>query len=222
MPMIPDLPLLRSIPAACHAISWSLAACLVVGPAASAAPATPAGKSAGTWKARPVALADTDGSSNAADGDEARSAPGNSAPAPSAGSGATAATKAAEPSLPRHAGRVEEKRAVDAIDVKTTLDEILARTLPPRSDRPGDWEAGLEPLHRCGEPRWIEPCIPPPPCHPALPPHPGDLVGVPGEPTCGPIYGGPCCPRTGSHDDGPAPRLHRLHDRLFDAFYRTK
>ena len=47
-------------------------------------------------------------------------------------------------------------------------------------------------------------------------------TGVAGDPTDGPIYGGPCCPRTGSRDDGPWPHLHRVHDRLFDAFYRTK
>lgn len=116
----------------------------------------------------------------------------------------------------------EEKAAIDGVTTKTSIDEILARTLPLRSDRAGDWLAGAEPLHHCGEPRWIEPCIPLPPCHPSHPPHPYDLVGVAGDPTCGPIYRGPCCPRTGTHDDGPLPRLHRVNDRLFDAFYRTK
>jgi hypothetical protein len=115
-----------------------------------------------------------------------------------------------------------EKAAIDAVTAKTSIDEILARTLPPRSDRAGDWLAGSEPLHQCGEPRWIEPCIPLPPCHPSHPPHPYDLVGVVGDPTCGPIYRGPCSPRTGTHDDGPHPRLHRVNDRFFDAFYKTK
>ena len=115
-----------------------------------------------------------------------------------------------------------EKAAVDGVTTKTSVDELLARALPRRSDRPGDWTAGAEPLHQCGEPRWIEPCIPLPPCHPSHPPHPYDLVGVAGDPTCGPIYRGPCCPRTGSHDDGPHPRLDRVSDRFFDAFYRTK
>lgn len=115
-----------------------------------------------------------------------------------------------------------EKAAVDKVTAATTIDEILAWTLPPRSDRPRDWLAGAEPLHRCGEPRWIEPCIPPPPCHPSFPPAPWDLLGAIGDPTCGPIYAGPCCPRTGSHDGGPLPALHRLHDRFFDAFYRSK
>jgi hypothetical protein len=115
-----------------------------------------------------------------------------------------------------------EKSVLDGVGVKTTIDEILALTLPPRSDRAGDWQAGIEPLHRCGDPRWIEPCIPLPPCHPAFPPHPYDLVGVVGDPTCGPIYRGPCCPRSGTHDDGPWPRVHGAYDRLFDAFYRTK
>jgi NADH:ubiquinone oxidoreductase subunit K len=47
-------------------------------------------------------------------------------------------------------------------------------------------------------------------------------VGVEGVPSCGPIYGGPCEPRTGTHDDGPHPHLHRLHDRLFDWFYAPR
>jgi hypothetical protein len=115
-----------------------------------------------------------------------------------------------------------EKAAIDRVSSKTTIDEILTGALPRRTDRAGDWLAGAEPLHRCGEPRWIEPCIPLPPCHPSHPPHPYDLVGVAGEPTCGPIYRGPCCPRTGTHDAGPLPRVHRVHDRLFDAFYQTK
>ncbi len=115
-----------------------------------------------------------------------------------------------------------EKAAIDGVTTKTSIDEILARALPLRSDRAGDWLAGSEPLHQCGEPRWIEPCIPLPPCHPSHPPHPYDLVGVAGDPTCGPIYRGPCCPRTGTHDDGPLPRLHWVNDRLFDAFYQAK
>jgi hypothetical protein len=117
---------------------------------------------------------------------------------------------------------VAEKAALDKVGTKTTIEEILARALPPRSDRAVDWQAGLEPLHRCGEPRWIEPCIPLPPCHPALPPHPYDLIGVVGDPTCGPIYRGPCCPRSGTHANGPWPRVHGVYDRLFDAFYLTK
>jgi hypothetical protein len=98
----------------------------------------------------------------------------------------------------------------------------LEAMLPPRTDSPADWQAGLEPLHFCGEPRLLSPCIPPPPCHPSRPPRPLDLVGVRGAPTCGPIYGGPCSPRTGTHDAGPLPRVHRLHDRGFDWFYRTR
>jgi hypothetical protein len=98
----------------------------------------------------------------------------------------------------------------------------LASLLPPRTDSPWDWQAGLEPLHACGDPRWLSPCIPPPPCHPACPPQPFDLIGVDGMPTRGPRYRGPCCPRTGTHDDGPFPCMHRLHDRAFDWFYRPK
>jgi hypothetical protein len=98
----------------------------------------------------------------------------------------------------------------------------IASMLPPRSDSAYDWQAGLEPLHQGGEPRWLRPCIPPPPCHPSCPPQPLDLLGVDGIPTRGPRYRGPCCPRTGTHDDGPLPLLHRLHDRAFDHFYRSK
>lgn len=98
----------------------------------------------------------------------------------------------------------------------------LASILPPRTDSPADWYAGVEPLHNCGEPRLLPPCVPPPPCHPSFPPEPYDLVGVDGMPTSGPRYRGPCCPRTGTHDNGSLPRVHRLHDRAFDWFYRTK
>jgi hypothetical protein len=103
-----------------------------------------------------------------------------------------------------------------------SAEQILARLTRPRTDSWADWVAPLEPLHYCGEPRALAPCVPPPPCHPSQPPAPYDLVGVRGEPTCGPIYGGPCAPRTGTHDDGPHPRLHRAHDRFFDWFYMWK
>jgi hypothetical protein len=108
-----------------------------------------------------------------------------------------------------------EKTGADA-------DAMLRKMLPPRSDSWADWSSGTEPLHFCGEPRWLPPCVPPPPCHPSLPPQPYDLVGVRGTPTDGPIYRGPCQPRTGTHDDCPHPHLHRLHDRLFDVFYMWK
>jgi hypothetical protein len=101
-------------------------------------------------------------------------------------------------------------------------DKILAKMLKPRSDSWADWTAPLEPLHWCGEPRALPPCVPPPPCHPSMPPAPYDLVGVPGVPSGGPIYGGPCAPRTGTHDDCPYPHLHRLYDRFFDCFYMWK
>jgi hypothetical protein len=100
--------------------------------------------------------------------------------------------------------------------------KVLAKTLKPRSDTWADWYAPLEPLHRCGEPRALPPCVPPPPCHPSAPPAPYDLVGVQGVPSGGPIYEGPCQPRTGTHDHCPHPHVHRLSDRFFDAFYRWK
>ena len=108
-----------------------------------------------------------------------------------------------------------EKTGADA-------EKVLQKMLKPRSDSWADWSAGTEPLHFCGEPRWLPPCVPPPPCHPSLPPRPYDLVGVRGEPTDGPIYRGPCQPRTGTHDDCPHPYWYRLHDRLFDWFYMWK
>ena len=94
--------------------------------------------------------------------------------------------------------------------------------LPPRTDSLTDGYAPLEPLHRCGEPRLLPTCVPPAPCHPSEPPCPLDLVGVRGEPTRGPIYRGPCCPRTGTHDAGPLPRIHRAHDRMVDWFYAPR
>ena len=111
---------------------------------------------------------------------------------------------------------------VDPATTGPAAERILADLVPPRSDSPADWIAPLEPLHDCGEPRVLPPCVPPPPCHPALPPQPWDLVGVHGMPTCGPRYAGPCAPRTGTHDDGRFPWLHRVPDRLFDRFYRSR
>lgn len=111
------------------------------------------------------------------------------------------------------------------IDPATTgidAERNLATMLPPRNDSPRDWHAPLEPLHDCGEPRALPPCLPPPPCHPAAPPVPYDLVGVSGVPSCGPIYRGPCAPRSAATHDGPFRWLHALHDRLFDLFYRSR
>jgi len=112
--------------------------------------------------------------------------------------------------------------SVGADDSGVDPTRSMADMLPPRTDSPHDWYAGLEPLHQCGEPRWLPPCIPPPPCHPSCPPQPFDLIGVDGMPTRGPRYRGPCCPRTGTYDDHPFPCMHRLHDRAFDWFYRPK
>ncbi len=112
--------------------------------------------------------------------------------------------------------------AIDPAVTGRDAEAVMAKMLPARTDQPSDWQAGLEPLHYCGEPRLLPPCVPPPPCHPAAPPQPYDLIGVPGMPTRGPRYRGPCCPKTGTHDDGPLPHVHRLHNRVFDWFYRTK
>jgi len=111
---------------------------------------------------------------------------------------------------------------IDPAKTGKDAEVILASLLPSRSDTPSDWFAPIECLHAPGEPRALPPCVPGPPCHPSLPPHPYDLVGMRGEPSCGPIYGGPCAPRTGSHDHCPHPHLHRLCDRFFDCFYSPK
>jgi hypothetical protein len=47
-------------------------------------------------------------------------------------------------------------------------------------------------------------------------------VGVAGWPSCGPIYRGPCEPRTGTPHHGMFAWYHRLHDRFFDHFYKWK
>lgn len=112
--------------------------------------------------------------------------------------------------------------AINAKEPPTPDRARLEAMLPQRTDSPADWQAGVEPLHSCGEPRLLPPCVPPPPCHPAYPPRPFDLIGVAGMPTRGPIYRGPCQPKTGTHDCGPLPRVHRVHDRAFDWFYRAK
>lgn len=141
------------------------------------------------------------------------------------------ATTAVEPSSTPAAARSaadtipDPLKGTQQIDPATTgvdAEKVLQRMLPPRSDAPADWNAGIEPLHDCGEPRLLTPCVPPPPCHPSQPPRPYDLVGVRGMPTCGPRYRGPCDPRTGSHDNAHLPRVHRWHDRLFDWFYTAK
>ncbi|MFO0190713.1 MAG: hypothetical protein ACK54F_05620, partial [Planctomycetia bacterium] len=99
---------------------------------------------------------------------------------------------------------------------------VLSKLLPGRSDSPYDWYAPVEPLHVGCEPYALPPCVPPPPCHPSEPPQPYDLVGMRGMPSGGPIYRGPCEPRTGTHDHCHFPWYHRLHDRFIDHFYRWK
>ncbi|MFM8736032.1 MAG: hypothetical protein ACKOC8_12680 [Pirellulales bacterium] len=139
------------------------------------------------------------------------------------------------PAAERSVSAAEEPRGVvqspdpltgtEAIDPSVTWTPAadgVASMLPPRSDTAADWIAPLDPLHFCGEPRLLPTCVPPPPCHPALPPQPHDLVGTRGKPTPGPIYRGPCAPRAGSGDCRPCPRAHRVHDRLFDWFYNPR
>ena len=94
--------------------------------------------------------------------------------------------------------------------------------IPSPGTRTGLWTAQVECLYAPGEPRALSPCIPGPPCDPSHPPVPYDLVGVAGVPSDGPIYRGPCEPRTGTHDDLHFWRLHRLRDRFIDWFYTPK
>lgn len=116
-------------------------------------------------------------------------------------------------------------RGTPAIKPETTGADalrVLDTLLPGRSDVPYDWYAPVEPLHQPCEPRALPPCVPPPPCHPSEPPDPYDLVGVAGWPTCGPIYRGPCEPRSGTPHHGMFAWYHRLNDGLFDHFYKWK
>ncbi len=136
--------------------------------------------------------------------------------------GATAFGAAADAILDSVPDPLAGTEPIDPAVTEPDPGDPLAHLLPPRTDTFADWNAGVEPLHVCGEPRMLPTCVPPPPCHPAFPPHPFDLIGVNGSPTCGPIYRGPCAPRTGSHDQGPHPRLHRLHDRMVDWFYSPR
>lgn len=110
----------------------------------------------------------------------------------------------------------------DAAKNGREVDALLGKLLPPRSDTPADWHASVECLHAPGEPRWLRPCVPPPPCDPSQPPNPFDLVGVRGQPTCGPIYRGPCEPRSRRHHHGAFAWYHHMSDRMFDRFYRSK
>lgn len=128
----------------------------------------------------------------------------------------------AEAAIDRGADPLAGAPKIDPAVTGGDAETILARMLPRRTDAPGDWFAPLEPLHVCGEPRALSPCVPPPPCHPAHPPRPYDLVGQRGVPSCGPIYGGPCEPRSGTCHDGPLAPFHRTCDRLFDVFYTPR
>lgn len=140
--------------------------------------------------------------------------------------GAADAPRDAVLTRPAAADRLPDPlRGTERIDPAVTgpdAEAVLAKLLPPRTDTAADWRAPLDPLHYCGEPRLLPPCVPRPPCHPSLPPRPYDLVGVAGEPTCGPIYRGPCAPRSADRHSGPLKHARMAHDRLFDWFYRTK
>lgn len=139
---------------------------------------------------------------------------------------ATAGGRAAQPEVDSAAVEVVE-RGVAADPNQTgfevapdaTAESLLAELVPTRSDSPGDWDAPLERLYQCGEPRILCPLVPPPPCHPAVPPVASDLVGVTGSPTGGPLYEGPCKPRAGGRDHCRWPTIRRLHDSFVDRFY---
>jgi len=141
---------------------------------------------------------------------------------PSLGRAAAGAASRGDMAIGRLPDPLKGTPKIPADKTGQDAEKVLARMLKPRSDSWADWSSGVEPLHACGEPRALPPCVPPPPCHPSQPPDPYDLVGVPGEPSCGPIYEGPCAPRTGTHDACAHPHLHRLSDRFFDLFYMWK
>lgn len=125
-----------------------------------------------------------------------------------------------EAKLPRD--RLADTPKIAPTKTGRDADAMLERLLPPRSDIPADWHASVECLHGPGEPRALTPCVPPPPCDPSQPPQPFDLVGVAGTPSCGPIYRGPCEPRSARHHHGVFAWYHHLCDRMFDHFYRSK
>ena len=128
--------------------------------------------------------------------------------------------EAASPPLPADGGALIEETLNEPLSEPT--DDGFPHVTPSPGTLTGFWGAGVECLYGPGEPRALSPCIPGPPCHPSHPPMPYDLVGVDGVPTCGPIYGGPCEPRTGTHDDRLLWRMHRVRDRFFDWFYTSK
>ena len=99
---------------------------------------------------------------------------------------------------------------------------LRATMLPERSDSPSDWYAPLECIHSPREPCALSSCVPPPPCHPSLPPCPYDLIGVRGKPSGGPIYGGPCNGRASTGNDCHVSYCHRVWDRFVDFFYTPK
>ena len=134
----------------------------------------------------------------------------------------TSAANAAEDSAGKLSDPLKGTPWISPEKTGQEANKVLAKMLKPRSDSWADWNAPIEPLHWCGEPRALPPCVPPPPCHPSMPPAPYDLVGIQGVPSGGPIYEGPCQPRTGTHDDCPHPHVHRLYDRFFDLFYKWK
>lgn len=139
------------------------------------------------------------------------------------GGSATQAVIAAQPepsSYTKNDPRPDPK--VDAAKTGRDAEAILRKLMPARSDTPADWHAPFEGLHAPGEPRALPACVPPPPCDPSQPPHPFDLVGVPGSPTCGPIYRGPCEPRSKRHHKGVFSWYHHMSDGMFDHFYRSK
>lgn len=118
--------------------------------------------------------------------------------------------------------RLADTPGADPAKTGQDAETLLQKLLPPRSDTPSDWYAEGGHLYRPGEPCALAPCVPPPPCDPSQPPDPLDLVGVKGVPSCGPIYRGPCEPRSARNHHGPFAWYHHLCDRWFDHFYRSK
>lgn len=157
--------------------------------------------------------------------EESRS-PSDAAPSPPVADAVTVPTvvlvaqRPDESKLP--VDRLADTPRVDPAKTGQDAETLLRKLLPPRSDTPSDWHAEGGHLYRPGEPCALAPCVPPPPCDPSQPPDPLDLVGVKGAPSCGPIYRGPCEPRSARNHHGIFAWYHHLCDRWFDHFYRSK
>lgn len=143
-------------------------------------------------------------------------------PPPAMDPGGRPTTAAGTPSPTTANAAQADSVRVDAARTGRDAEALLQKLLPPRSDNVSDWYASVECLHAAGEPRSLPPCVPPPPCDPSQPPQPYDLIGFAGVPSGGPIYRGPCEPRSARKHHWFFGWCHQVSDHLFDHFYRSK